>query len=86
MVEFVHLSTYVASAKGLLHDDGQRDVEEIALPGRGKRGGARLIYYYRERQERIYLILIYEKGAKEDLTDAERNEMRKLASLLEKEA
>ena len=29
----------------------------IALPGRGKRGGARVIYYHRARAGRIYLLL-----------------------------
>jgi hypothetical protein len=57
----------------------------VALPGRGKRGGARLIYYYREIKGRIYLIFVYPKGVKEDLTQAECREMKKLTSLLEME-
>lgn len=57
----------------------------VALPGRGKRGGARLIYFYRERRGRVYLILLYPKGRKDSLTIAERNEMRKLTAILEEE-
>ena len=57
----------------------------VALPGGGKRGGARLIYFYRERRGRIYLILLYPKGRKDNLTKAECNEMRKLTAMLESE-
>jgi hypothetical protein len=40
----------------------------IALPGRGKRGGARLIYYWRTGEERFYLLLAYAKNVQDDLT------------------
>lgn len=36
----------------------------VAIEGTGKRGGARLIYYYRESKGRIYLILVYPKSRK----------------------
>ena len=44
----------------------------VALPGRGKRGGARVIYYWQDERDRIFLLLIYPKGAKEDLTPKEK--------------
>jgi mRNA-degrading endonuclease RelE of RelBE toxin-antitoxin system len=37
------------------------------LPGKGKRGGLRVIYYF-EPPSRIYLLLPYKKSSKEDLT------------------
>ncbi|MBK8912325.1 MAG: addiction module toxin RelE [Chlorobi bacterium] len=37
----------------------------------GKRGGARVIYYYRSRQGDIYLIAAYSKRQKSDLTREE---------------
>lgn len=43
-----------------------------ALPGRGKRGGARVIYYWRNAADRIYLLYAYAKNAQSDLTDAQR--------------
>ena len=55
------------------------------LAGRGKRGGARLIYYYRAKKERVYLILAYAKGVKANLTSAEKREIRRLVSELEAE-
>jgi len=59
----------------------------FARPSRreGKSGGTRVIYYFLDRRERIYLLLVYAKGVKEDLTRAEENELRKLARALEEE-
>ena len=57
----------------------------VALPGRGKSGGARVIYYYHGRADRVFLIRVYPKNRKDDLTGAERSEMRKLTTLLEAE-
>ena len=57
----------------------------IALPGRGKRGGARVIYYYHAGSDRVFLIRVYAKNRKEDLAEAERQQMRRLATVLEAE-
>ncbi|MFN7835405.1 MAG: type II toxin-antitoxin system RelE/ParE family toxin [Burkholderiaceae bacterium] len=42
-----------------------------ALPGRGKSGGVRVIYYWVKDSHQIYLLLIYPKSKKDDLTDQE---------------
>jgi len=39
-----------------------------AAQGRGKRGGARVIYYCQTEQEHIYLIYGYVKSERDDLT------------------
>lgn len=59
----------------------------FARPSRreGKSGGTRVIYYFLDRRDRIYLLLVYAKGVKDDLTRAEENELRKLARALEEE-
>ncbi len=56
-----------------------------ARGGRGKSGGARIIYFVVSRRGVIYLIDIYAKSEKEDLTDAERREIRKLVVALDAE-
>ena len=38
------------------------------IPGRGKRGGLRIIYYWYTRDEKIYMLLPYKKSEQEDLT------------------
>jgi len=59
----------------------------FARPSRreGKSGGTRVIYYFLDRRDRIYLLLVYAKGMKDNLTRAEENELRKLAKALEEE-
>jgi hypothetical protein len=42
-----------------------------ALPGRGKRGGARVIYYWLVSPEVCYLIFAYAKNKRDDLTPAQ---------------
>jgi mRNA-degrading endonuclease RelE of RelBE toxin-antitoxin system len=39
-----------------------------AASGRGKRGGARVIYYYFDESLPLYALLVYPKNAKTDLT------------------
>jgi hypothetical protein len=50
--------------------------------GKGKSGGARVIYYYLVSAEAVYFLMIYAKSAKEDLTTAEKNELKKLVDRL----
>ena len=47
--------------------------------GRGKRGGARVIYYRHVPKEHIYLIYAYVKSAQSDLT---REQIKTLAQLM----
>ena len=49
-----------------------------AVEGRGKRGGARVIYYHVVAESQIRMILIYRKGIKDDLTPKEKAVLRKL--------
>jgi hypothetical protein len=55
------------------------------LRGGGKRGGARIVYLPDEVCERVYMILAYAKGAKDSLTRAQENELRRLVRELLKE-
>ena len=47
-------------------------------PGRGKRGGARVIYYFADTRGYIFLLDIYPKNEKENLTPAEIGQLRDL--------
>jgi hypothetical protein len=49
----------------------------IARPGRGKSGGARVIYYYHNENKPILLLLIYAKADQENLTDAQKAQLKK---------
>ena len=50
---------------------------------RGKSGSIRIIYVDFEVYEKIYLITAYPKNEKENLTDSERGELKRLISILE---
>jgi hypothetical protein len=50
----------------------------VAAKGHGKRGGARIIYYWVVARDRILLLDIYAKNEKEDLAPAEVQRLREL--------
>ena len=53
-----------------------------AAKGKGKRGGARIIYLYVVIAARIYLLRCYLKNAKTDLTPDEKKKLRQIAAHL----
>ena len=52
------------------------------LEGRGKRGGARVVYLFDEKRERLYFLLAFSKKMKTSLTEEDRKLLRKLVSQL----
>lgn len=56
---------------------GLRKVRWIS-GGKGKRGGVRIIYFYKIDFSHMRLLLIYKKGIKDDLTEIEKKVLRKL--------
>ncbi|MHB1667617.1 type II toxin-antitoxin system RelE/ParE family toxin [Thiomonas sp.] len=42
-----------------------------ALPGRGKSGGMRTIYYWRHDAHQVLMLVAYPKSEKDDLSDVE---------------
>lgn len=51
--------------------------------GRGKQGGVRVIYYWLAAEDRIYLLTLYHKGVKDDLTRVELATWRKVVEDIE---
>jgi len=52
----------------------------MALSGRGKSGGARVIYYYMHSAAEIRLLVVYEKSSQDDLTDEQRKALKKIVA------
>jgi hypothetical protein len=50
--------------------------------GKGKSGGVRVVYYYHDESIPTYLLTIFAKGDRENLSKAERNNLAKLAKQL----
>jgi hypothetical protein len=55
----------------LIKDGGGIRKLRYALPGRGKSGGIRVIYYWIKDDGQIYMLLAYPKARKDTLTDKE---------------
>ena len=57
----------------------------VALGNRGKSAGARVVYNYFATKERIYLLLVYRKNKKSNLTKAEINQLKILTEQIKME-
>jgi hypothetical protein len=64
--------------------DGSGGVRKLrwAAKGKGKRGGARIIYLHVMIAARIYLLRCYAKNVKSDLTADEKKELRQITAHL----
>ena len=54
------------------------------LAGRGKRGGARVIYFYHSPRIPLFSLTAFAKGRQTDLAQAERNNLRALTAPLKR--
>lgn len=50
--------------------------------GKGKSGGARIVYFFHDLNMPLYLIACFSKGDRVDISESERNQMRKLTKEL----
>ena len=53
--------------------------------GTGKRGGVRVIYYYHNTQYPVFLLTVFGKSEKANVSQAEQSELGKLVHILLKE-
>ncbi len=52
------------------------------LDGRGKRGGARLIYFHHDAGMPLFALTAFAKNVQADLSQQDRNDFRQLTTLL----
>lgn len=64
------LSENVEAGDAIPGGDGLRKLR-IMLPGRGKRGGGRVIYALFRRRTKVLLAAVYSKSEREDFTQTE---------------
>jgi hypothetical protein len=62
----------------IMRDTGGARKLRWRAKGRGKRGGVRVIYYYHNESLPLFLLNVFAKNEKPNLTKAERNEMKTL--------
>lgn len=53
-----------------------------ALPGGGKSGGIRVIYFWRSKESQTYLLYLFDKGERSNLTAAQVKQLAKYAGAL----
>jgi hypothetical protein len=78
---YADLQQYLAKcpeAGDVIRDTGGLRKVRWSVPGRGKSGGVRAIYYHVSAQGQIRFLVIYRKGIKDDLNAAEKKALRKL--------
>ena len=77
--------SYLALQEFLLHSPSEGDVIRGSgglrklrwrATGRGKRGGTRVIYYWADAKGYIFLLDIYPKSERDDLTPGEIKQLR----------
>ena len=66
----------------LIEDTGGIRKLRWAREGRGKSGGVRVIYYFHNEKMPLYMLTVYGKGDKDNLTPAEKHQLRQLVGYL----
>lgn len=83
--ELEELKWYLANnptAGVLIQDTGGIRKLRWAAKGHGKRGGARVIYFFHNDRMPIWLLAAYPKNAKSDLSSSEKKTIKKLTEIL----
>ncbi|NOY57348.1 MAG: type II toxin-antitoxin system RelE/ParE family toxin [Calditrichaeota bacterium] len=52
--------------------------------GKGKSGGVRVIYFFHSDEMPLFLLTVFGKSEKDNLSKAEKNELERMVKLLEK--
>jgi len=76
-----HLIEYPESGDLIIGTGGIRKIRLKSLSG-GKSGGFRVCYFDNPKDEELFLILIYPKSQKEDLSNEEKKMLKDLTSIL----
>ena len=61
---------------------GFRKLRYAGVENKGKSGGVRIIYFFVTQRGKVHLLHVYGKGEKDNLTQAEKNELADIAKIL----
>lgn len=81
---FYQLATRSEEGDLIAGTGGARKIR-VALPGRGKSGGARVIYVVFTSDEQVYPLFVYTKNRQVNLTDEQKAKLKKVIAELLKE-
>ena len=77
----LHFATWPDAGDLIPRTGGARKVR-FAGRGKGKSGGYRVVTYFGDRDIPVFLLNVFSKGQKIDLTAAERNALAKMLAAL----
>ncbi len=80
--EFVNYIAGNPKAGDIIPETGGVRKVRWSTKGSGKRGGARVVYFYADPGRPLYLLMVYAKARKEDLSTEEKRTVRSLALIL----
>jgi hypothetical protein len=66
----------------VMKDTGGLRKVRFAIAGRGKSGGVRIVYAFHNPRFPVYLLTVFAKNEKDNLSKAERNTLRKVVEAL----
>jgi len=79
MADIVSLLAADPKAGDVMEGTGGFRKVRIARQGTGKTGGARVVYIFRNTKYPVFLITVFPKNEKDNLSRAERNALKKRA-------
>jgi hypothetical protein len=65
-------------AGDLIEQSGGLRKYRARLTGKGKRGGARIIYYWHKKRNQIFMLMVFAKNEQDNLTKAQLDKLRKI--------
>jgi len=80
--ELVEYLAYHPAAGDVIPNSGGARTVRWGLEGRGKRGGARVVYFFHHLEMPLYLFTAYAKNEREDLDQSELKTFKKLSEIL----
>ena len=81
-LEFIGFVAHHPEAGALIPGTGGVRKLRWGRRGMGKRGGVRVVYYYHDQTLPLFLLTVYAKSERADLTPSERQAIRKLVQEL----
>lgn len=80
--EFIDFIAASPEAGDLIPETGGVRKVRWGRSGSGKRGGARIIYFHHDAKRPLYLLLVYAKARRENLTPDEKKLIRTFATAI----
>jgi hypothetical protein len=80
--EFVSFIAANPKAGDVIPETGGVRKVRWSRAGTGKRGGARVVYFYRDGSRPLYLLMVYVKARQADLSADEKKTVRELTAIL----